>query len=149
MADRWRTQPNDDLPDGLILFDGVCLLCSGWVRFIIPRDPAQVFRFVPIQSTYGQMLAQRFGIDSETPESNAVVGHNLVYFKSDAAIHVLSRLPGWSWIVALQILPKALRDWLYDRIAQNRYRLFGRSKTCMMPTPETAQRFVLDPPTTH
>ena len=142
---RWASQPNPDLPQGLVLFDGLCILCTGWVRFLIERDTRHIYCFVPIQSRYGQELAHRFGIDGETPQTNVVVFEQ-IHFKSDAAIEALRRLPGWRAAAALRIIPKPLRDWLYDRIARNRYRLFGRTDNCMMPTPDITPRFQLEPP---
>ena len=91
---RWRPVPAPDLPDGLILFDGVCLLCSAWVRFVVRRDPAARFRFVAIQDAAGREMAARLGIDATEPETNAVVLGGRAFFKSDAALAVLGRLPG-------------------------------------------------------
>ncbi len=134
-----------DVPDGIILFDGVCVLCSGWVRSIVTRDPDAIFRFVPIQSPYGQTLARRLGIDTQHPETSAVVMGGLAYFKFDAAILVWRRL-GWTWAASFRFLPRAVRDWLYDRLMKNRYRLFGRTEACMVPTPDNARRFIHDEP---
>jgi predicted DCC family thiol-disulfide oxidoreductase YuxK len=144
VRNRWLPQPLDGIADGLILFDGVCVFCSRWVRFVIERDRAARFRFAPMQSRYGTALAGRLGISVENPETNAVVLGGHAYFKSDAAIAVVSRLPGWGWARGGALVPRPVRDWLYDRIARNRYRLFGRTATCLIPTPETAGRFVAD-----
>jgi predicted DCC family thiol-disulfide oxidoreductase YuxK len=135
-----------DVPDGLILFDGVCLLCSWWVRFVIERDAAAKFRFVPVQSPYGRCLAQSFGIDPDSPETNAVVIGGYAYFKSDGAIEVLGHLPHWSWTGVFRILPRPMRDWLYDRVAGNRYRLFGKTESCLVPMPDIARRFLFESP---
>lgn len=144
MRNRWQPRPLDGVADGLILFDGVCVFCSGWVRFVIERDSAARFRFAAVQSRFGAALAARLGISVANPETNAVVLGGRAYFKSDAAIAVVSRLPGWSWARWLALTPRPIRDWLYDRIAVNRYRLFGRTASCLMPTPEIAGRFVPD-----
>lgn len=143
----WLPKPIPEVADGLILFDGVCVFCSGWVKFVIARDLAARFRFVPIQSPYGSDLALRLDIDRDYPETNAVFMDGRAFFKLDAAIVVLSRLPGWSWVRILRALPRGLRDWFYDRVAKNRYRLFGKTETCLVPTPEIAGRFVFDRPT--
>src|SRR5712691_2007573 len=90
----WKPQPLDGVADGLILFDGVCVLCSWWVHFVIERDRAAAFRFAPVQGRYGAALAARLGISVANPETNAVVTGGRAYFKSDAAIAVISRLPG-------------------------------------------------------
>jgi predicted DCC family thiol-disulfide oxidoreductase YuxK len=138
----WSTRPAPDLPDGLVLFDGVCALCSGWVRFLIARDPEGRFRYVSIQSEAGRRLAVRFGIDADEPQTNVVIGDGAAHFKSDSAIAALSGVPRWGWVRAVRILPKRLRDWLYDRVAGNRYRWFGKRETCFMPTPELRRRFI-------
>lgn len=144
MRNRWQPQPLDGIADGVILFDGVCVFCSRWVRFVIERDRAARFRFAPVQSRYGAALAARLGISVENSETNAVVLDGCAYFKSDAAIAVVSRLAGWAWARRLAAVPRPLRDWLYDWIAANRYRLFGRNASCLVPTPEIAGRFVAD-----
>lgn len=146
MQQFWEPKEIDGVPDGLILFDGVCVLCSGWVRFLIERDHVNFWRFTPIQSRYGRALAQGLGIDPEIPQTNAVIVGGRAYFKSDSAIHALARLPRWRWVHVFSILPRPVRDWLYDRVAQNRYRLFGRTDSCMVPSPELMRRFVFDEP---
>jgi predicted DCC family thiol-disulfide oxidoreductase YuxK len=142
----WKPRAVEGVPDGLIVFDGVCVFCSSWVRFVIARDPAMRFRFTPVQSVYGSALAAQLGISVEAPETNAVVFADRAYFKSDAALEVLSRLPGWRWMRALRCTPRLLRDGLYDWIARRRYRLFGRHDSCMVPTPELSRRFLFDQP---
>jgi predicted DCC family thiol-disulfide oxidoreductase YuxK len=144
VRNRWQPQPLAGVADGLILFDGVCVLCSWWVRVVIECDRAARFRFAPVQSRYGTVLATRLGISVETPETNAVVLGGCAYFKSDAAIAVVSNLPGWRWARVFVLVPRPVRDWLYDRVAVNRYRLFGRTAICLIPSPELAGRFVFD-----
>ena len=138
----WRPQPASDLPDGLILFDGVGVLCSGMVAFVIPRDAVGRFRFVAVQSEAGATLARRFGIRTDDPEAVAVVSDGMAYLKADAAIAIGRGLPGWRWAIVLKALPRPVRDFLYDRIARNRYRLFGKRESCLMPTPEIRSRFI-------
>jgi len=138
----WRLQPAADLPEGLILFDGVCVLCAGWVNFIIPRDPEGRYRFVPIQSEPGRALAARFRIDTAAPETNVVIRDGKAWFKADSALRVCRDLPGWRWMQLFRLLPRPLRNIFYDLIAQNRYRLFGRRETCLVPTPAIRNRFV-------
>ncbi len=120
-----------ELPDGTILYDGVCVLCSAWFRFVSRRDPAKQFTFVAIQ--HARAIAIAAGIDPDVPATNAVVLGGRVLVRSDAAIAVLMRLPGWRWVGALRRVPRPARDWLYDRVARNRYRLFGRLATCPAP----------------
>jgi predicted DCC family thiol-disulfide oxidoreductase YuxK len=144
MRRAWHSLPAEDVPDDLILFDGVCVLCSGWVDFVIRRDPAARFRFTAIQTPYGRRLAERFGIDVADPETNVVVMHGCAHFKSDSALRVLAELPGWRWTRIAYVLPKRVRDFFYDRVARNRYRVFGRNDACHVPTPEIAARFLSD-----
>ena len=139
---RWSPRPAGGEPDGLILFDGVCVFCSRWVRFVIARDAQRRFVFLPIQSDRGGALATRCGINPVGPETNAVVLDGQIWCKSDAALQVLGRLPGWGWVRALRCLPRALRDPVYDRVARNRYRLFGRTEACMIPSPHERGRFL-------
>jgi predicted DCC family thiol-disulfide oxidoreductase YuxK len=119
--------------DGVILFDGVCVFCSRWVRFIVARDKPARFRFTPIQSAYGARLAQALGIDPDAPDTNAVVHGGVAYFKSDGALTVLSQLPGWGWVRALFVVPRFIRDAVYDVVAKNRYRIFGKYDACIVP----------------
>jgi predicted DCC family thiol-disulfide oxidoreductase YuxK len=123
---RW---PDDDV----ILYDGVCVFCSRWIRFVAARDLDHRFRFTAIQSSYGTRLAQAFDIDPDDPDTNAVVHGGVVYFKSDAALMVLSNLPGWRWARGLRAVPKPLRDAVYNLVARNRYRIFGKYEECFVP----------------
>jgi predicted DCC family thiol-disulfide oxidoreductase YuxK len=138
----WRPQAIDSVPDRVILFDGVCVLCSRWARFVIARDPTAMFRFVAVQERYGDILARRLGIDTQSPETNAVILGGRAYFKSDAAIEVVSRLPRLAWVRLFRVVPRLVRDTGYDLIARNRYRLFGRTDECLLPTPEVARHFL-------
>ena len=139
---RWSPQPAPDEVDGLILFDGVCIFCSRWVRFVIARDPERRFRFVAVQSDAGRELAARHGIDPEAPQTNAVVWGGRIFFKSDAALTVLGRLRGARALARLKAVPRVLRDPVYDLFARNRYAIFGRTATCMVPTPGDRARFI-------
>ncbi|MCP3418908.1 MULTISPECIES: thiol-disulfide oxidoreductase DCC family protein [Bradyrhizobium] len=130
------TWPDDDV----ILYDGVCIFCSRWVRFVIARDTARRFRFTPIQSGYGTRLAKTFGIDPDDPDTNAVVHGGVAYMKSDAALTVLSHLPGWGWTRTLFAVPKPLRDAFYSLIARHRYKIFGKYETCFVPDADMRAR---------
>jgi predicted DCC family thiol-disulfide oxidoreductase YuxK len=116
----------------VILYDGVCVFCSRWIRFVAARDRNHRFRFTAIQSGYGTRLAQAFGIDPDDPDTNAVVHGGIMYFKSDAALMVLGALPGWGWVSVLRVVPRPLRDTLYNLVARNRYRVFGKYETCFV-----------------
>ena len=123
--------PDDDV----ILYDGVCVFCSRWVRFVAIRDTEQRFRFTAIQSGYGTRLARAFGIDPDDPDTNAVVHGGEAFFKSDAALTVLSNLPGWGWVRMLRAVPKPLRDAsVQSRRAQSLsdFREVSRSALCRM-----------------
>jgi predicted DCC family thiol-disulfide oxidoreductase YuxK len=133
MTNPW---PDDDV----ILYDGVCVFCSRWVRFVATRDPARRFRFTAIQSPYGTRLAQTFGIDPDDPDTNAVIHGGVALFKSGGALTVLSLLPGWGWTRALLLVPKPFRDAVYNLVARNRYRIFGRYETCFVPDAEMKAR---------
>ena len=128
--------PDDDV----ILYDGVCVFCSRWVRFVVARDVDRRFRFTAIQSAYGSRLAQAFGIDPRDPDTNAVIHGGVAFFKSDAALTVLSCLPGWRWTRFLRGVPKPLRDAVYSLVARNRYRIFGKYDSCFTPDAELRAR---------
>jgi predicted DCC family thiol-disulfide oxidoreductase YuxK len=128
--------PDDDV----ILYDGVCVFCSRWIRFVAARDKARRFRFTAIQSGYGTRLAQAFGIDPADPDTNAVIHGGVAYLKSDAALTVLGALPGWSWTRALRAVPKPVRDAVYNLVARNRYRIFGKYEACFVADAGFADR---------
>lgn len=128
--------------DEVILYDGVCVFCSRWVRFVAARDVTRRFRFTAIQSGYGTRLAQAFGIDPGDPDTNAVVHGGEVFFKSDAALTVLSNLPGWGWVRILFAVPKPLRDTVYNLVARNRYRIFGKYEACFVPDADLRARML-------
>ena len=124
--------PDDDV----ILYDGVCVFCSRWVRFVAAHDVERRFRFTAIQSPYGTRLAQAFGIDPQDADTNAVIHGGEAFFKSDVAQTVLSNLPGWGWVRAVRAVPKPLRDALYNLVARNRYGIFGKYEGCLVPDAE-------------
>ena len=130
----WSPVPAGEVEDGLILFDGVCVLCSNWVDFVIKRDPEARFRFLPIQTPRGRDIARRFGVDAEAPETNVVVKGGQALFKFDTVLAVIEEMPGWRWLTILRHLPRPLRNWLYDRVARNRYAVFGKRAICRLPS---------------
>ncbi|NOJ39394.1 thiol-disulfide oxidoreductase DCC family protein [Bradyrhizobium australiense] len=130
---RW---PDDDV----ILYDGVCVFCSRWVRFVANRDVERRFRFTAIQSAYGTRLAQAFGIDPKDPDTNAVLHGGVAWLKSDAALTVLSLLPRWGWVRVFFAVPKPLRDAVYSLVARNRYRIFGKYDKCFVPDADIRAR---------
>ncbi len=136
-------------PDGLMLFDGVCHLCSTSVRIAdrlaSNKDGAQSLRFTPIQSPYGAALARAHGIDPDTPSTFVFFDQGQARLRSDGALALLART-SWRWLGFLRLIPRPVRDAVYDWIAANRYRLFGRSEVCMIPSPGLAARFVTEEP---
>jgi len=120
-------------PHGLILFDGVCVLCSRGCRFVSKRDRRGYFRFVPIQLAEGRPLAEQLGIDPDRPDSFAFVANGQAYVKPEAALRIARELPRWHWTWAFHFIPRVIRDAIYDVVARNRYRWFGRRDACILP----------------
>jgi predicted DCC family thiol-disulfide oxidoreductase YuxK len=120
-------------PHGLILFDGVCVLCSRGCRFVSKRDRSGYFRFVPIQLAEGRPLAEQLGIDPQHPDSFAFVAKGQAYVKSEAVLRIARELPGWQWIWVFHFIPQVIRDVIYDLMARNRYRWFGRREASVLP----------------
>lgn len=126
------------------LYDGVCVLCSGGVRYTLRHERDHAIRFVAIQSREGRELAMRHGIDPDEPESFLFIERGRALAKSDGVLALIAHLNGpVRLLLAGHGLPKSLRDWLYDRVARNRYRIFGRKTACEMPDPAQRQRFSL------
>lgn len=128
--------------DGIILYDGVCVLCSGWMRFVLKRDRERLFRFTPIQSEYGRSLALTLHINPDDPDTNAVIWQGIAYRQSDAALRVISLLPGLGWVMGFHIVPCSLRDMIYRLIARTRYRVWGRHTACDLGDRSHADRVV-------
>jgi predicted DCC family thiol-disulfide oxidoreductase YuxK len=127
----------------VMLFDGVCNLCSGWVRFAIARDPGARLRFAAMQSPLGQAFLSRQGLPLDVYESFYFVENGVVYEKSAAWFRMVRYLRRpWPWFRALAIVPRGLRDFVYVTVARSRYRWFGRRESCLVPTPEIAARFI-------
>jgi predicted DCC family thiol-disulfide oxidoreductase YuxK len=122
-----------DSPNGLILFDGVCILCAGGCRFVNRRDRRGYFRYVPIQHEEGRLLAEQLGINPDEPHSFAFIAGGHGYVKSEAALRIARKLPGWGWVWVLHFVPLVIRDAIYDLVARNRYRWFGRREQCQLP----------------
>lgn len=129
----------------LILFDGVCNLCNGAVNFIIKRDRKDEFRYASLQSATGQKYLEERNIDPGEIDSIILIEPGTAYFiKSDAALEIAGSL-GWPWKALYlfnYILPRPLRDRIYDIIARNRYRWFGKKDQCMIPTPALRSKFL-------
>ncbi len=131
----------DDKP--LIVFDGLCVLCSRFAQLVLRRDTARRFRMVAIQSPLGAALARHYGIDPENPYTSLLVQDGRLYEKANAAIEILRHL-GFPWWLALagKALPRTISDWLYFRIARNRIAWFGARDVCLMPDRADRDRFL-------
>ncbi|HZT49021.1 MAG TPA: DCC1-like thiol-disulfide oxidoreductase family protein [Hyphomicrobiaceae bacterium] len=127
----------------LLVFDGVCVLCSGLARFVLERDTGFAFRFATAQSPLGQALMRHYGLDPHFFETNLVLADGRAHARLDSVALVGVRLGGaWRALAVLRLLPTPLGDWIYDRVAQSRYALFGRSEHCMLPPPRWRERFL-------
>lgn len=128
----------------IVLFDGVCNLCNSSVRFVEKRDNKDRFRFASLQSEVGRKLTEERGIDTEKVDSIILINPGVAYYvKSDAALEIARHLKGWRWLPFLfSWLPSSLRNPVYDLIARNRYRWFGRQDECMIPTKSQQAKFL-------
>lgn len=127
----------------LILFDGVCNLCSASVNFVIDRDPAAHFRFAPLQSPLGREMLRRHDLSPAYTNSVVLIEGGRAMTLSTASLHIARRLRRpWPLLFLLTTIPAGVRDAVYGFIAANRYKWFGKSDACRMPTPERQARFV-------
>ena len=127
----------------VVVFDGVCVLCSRWVRFILRHDRSARIRLASMQSQSGRALLAQFGLDPDDPLSLLYVVDGRGYQDSDAILRVLASFGGaWRATAALRAIPRFVRDPLYRWLARNRYRWFGRTGQCLVPTPDQAMRFL-------
>lgn len=130
------------LMKAIILFDGVCNLCSHSVQFIIKRDPKGYFTFASIQGETGQRLVEKYQI-SKNLNSLILIENNKYYTKSTAALKICKNLNSiWKYLAFLKVMPPFVRNGVYDIIAKNRYKWFGQKESCMLPTPENKNRFI-------
>ncbi|WP_034258196.1 thiol-disulfide oxidoreductase DCC family protein [Altibacter lentus] len=127
----------------IILFDGVCNLCNSSVVFIIKRDKKDVFRFAALQSNVGMVLVNEHDIDTSKTDSIILIDGNKSYEKSSAALRIAKELSGaYPLLYGFMIVPKFIRNRVYDYIAKNRYRWYGKKESCMIPTPELKSKFL-------
>jgi len=137
--------PHIGARDKVILFDGVCKLCNAWSNFILKYDKKRVFKLCSVQSKEGKEILDYFGFPTHDYETMIVVEGANQFSQSDAFFHVMSKL-GYPWklVCIFSLIPKGIRNWLYDRIALNRYRLFGKYDYCSVPSIEHQERFIND-----
>ena len=127
----------------IILFDGLCSFCNFWVNFIINRDKKDKFRFAALQSSFGLELQKKFSIDKDKIETVVLIIGNRYYTKSTAALMISKQLSGFIKILfPMIIIPKPIRDFVYDIIAKNRYKLFGKREYCRIPTEKEKNKFL-------
>ena len=131
----------DDRP--IIVFDGYCALCSGWASFVLRHDKRYCYRLVTAQSDLGQALYRHYNLDPNDYETSILIEYGVPWFRSTGSLKMLGGL-GWPWRAAgiLMFLPLPLRDWLYERLARNRLRWFGRRSNCYVPTAAERARFL-------
>jgi predicted DCC family thiol-disulfide oxidoreductase YuxK len=131
----------DDKP--LIVFDGYCALCSGWVQFVLKHDRAGRYRLLSAQSALGQALYVHYGLDAKDFESNILIADGVAWLKSESSIRMAEGLGfPWKLTALVRLLPLRVRDALYERVAFNRFNWFGRRQTCYLPTAEFKDRFL-------
>ena len=126
----------------VILFDGVCNLCTGSVQFILKRDKEKKFLFASLQSNYGQKLLQQLNLPTDTFNSFILYQDGKIFTRSTAALKMFQELKGWKWVKIFWIVPKFIRNAVYNLIAKNRYNWFGKKEECMIPTPDLKARFL-------
>jgi predicted DCC family thiol-disulfide oxidoreductase YuxK len=127
----------------VVLFDGVCNLCNSSVLFIIRRDAHAKIKFASLQSEYGVGQMKRFNLPPEALNTVLLIRNNQLFQKSNAALEIARLLDGiWPLMYAFKIVPLFIRDFVYDWIAHNRYRWFGKKEECMIPSPAMKARFV-------
>lgn len=145
MTQQQSLPPNLAAGERVVLFDGVCKLCNGWARFLIRHDRQRQFRLASVQSAQGQALLAWYGLPTDRFDTMALIDEDGLHVRSSALLRILARLPQpWRSLSWLRLIPRPLRDWGYDRIALNRYRLFGRHEVCLLPSADHAERFLHD-----
>jgi predicted DCC family thiol-disulfide oxidoreductase YuxK len=134
-----------DFPDDrpIIIFDGHCVLCSGWANFVLRHDRSGKYRLLAAQSPLGHALYVYLGLDPDDYQTNILLADGIAWLKSEGSIRMAEGLGfPWSTAAAFRVLPLSVRDWLYGFIAKHRFRLFGRRETCYVPTEGFRDRFL-------
>ena len=127
----------------IILFDGVCNLCNSSVNFIIDHDKKNEFRFASLQSDAGQSLLKKFNLNVKDFNSIILVENDKFYERSSAVMKIVRKFPGlWKFLYLFIIIPPPVRNFVYDIIADNRYKWFGKKESCRVPTPELKEKFL-------
>jgi predicted DCC family thiol-disulfide oxidoreductase YuxK len=127
----------------IILFDGYCNLCSKSVQFILKRDKKGIFRFLPLQSERIILIKENYSFDQGNPESVILIDGGKVFKRSDAVLRIIKRLNfPWSLLWGLIIFPRFIRDPIYSWVAKNRFRWYGKRKSCFLPDFDRKDRFI-------
>lgn len=143
MSEPDSTPPGIASGDKVILFDGVCKLCSAWSRFLIRFDSKHRFKLATVQSAEGRAILEWYGLPTDNYETMLLIEGNTLYTKTAALFRVLWRMPfPWPLICIGWLVPWFLRDWMYDRVALNRYALFGKYEACVLPGKDHNERFL-------
>lgn len=129
--------------DNLILFDGICNLCNGVVKFIIKRDAAKKFTFTPLQSDYGKYILETYKLPTDNFDTFVYIRNGECLIKSKASLYVLYDL-GWPWrmLFIFTIIPSLVLDKVYNVVAKNRHKRLGKRRHCMVPKPAHKNRFI-------
>ncbi|HMQ48338.1 MAG TPA: thiol-disulfide oxidoreductase DCC family protein [Saprospiraceae bacterium] len=128
----------------ILLFDGVCNLCNGFVQFAIKHDPQGYYQFASLQSEAGRELLAAHHLPTHEISTVVLIEKGRVYTHSDVGLRMVRRFGGlWPLLTAFSIIPKPFRDGIYNWVARNRYRWFGQRESCMVPTPELKSRFLV------
>lgn len=137
--------PGKENGPALLMFDGVCNMCGRVAGLIMRWDTRRKFMFAPFQSAKAEQTFSEYGLNKEAVGSFVLVKDNRARLKSDAVLGAMEELGGLPGLLrVMRLVPAPVRDWAYDRVARNRYRLFGKSEQCMVPKPEFKDRFLGD-----
>ena len=127
----------------IILFDGVCNLCNTSVAFVIQRDKKDIFRFAALQEEPGKSLLEKHNIDTAQTDSIILLDGDKAYTKSTAALKIAKNLGGgYPLLYGFMVIPNFIRNWVYNYVAKNRYKWYGKKESCMIPTPELRSKFL-------
>ncbi|MEM1269121.1 MAG: thiol-disulfide oxidoreductase DCC family protein [Bacteroidota bacterium] len=128
----------------ILLFDGVCNLCNGAVNFVIDRDADGQVMFAPLQSDVGRELLVSRGLNPDALDSLVLIEEGQAFQRSTAALRVARHLDGpWRFLYAFRVVPRVIRDAVYDLVARSRYSMFGKQDACRLPTPDERARFLV------
>ncbi|MEO5673238.1 MAG: DUF393 domain-containing protein [Chitinophagales bacterium] len=142
-ADKMKTDsPGNSESKSIILFDGVCNLCSGFVQFVIRHDDQSGFKFCSLQSNAGGEILKKYNFPSHKLSSVVLIKNDQIFLKSDAVLQIARELKGWKWFYFLRFIPRSIRNAVYDLAARYRYKIFGKRKICMIPEEGLKAKFL-------